>query len=106
MPAHKLDDLVAVYLTAVRTKMQGCLLKSLMDLDKDATKLEACRSKLRAEIKKACGKYAKCDRLSFDYKCAVPQCMIAEIADVVSMRRASRRGDQLALLVFRTFVAN
>ena len=61
-----------------------------MDLDKGSTKLEACRSKLRAEIKEACGKYAKCDRHSFDYKCAVPQCMTAEIVDVASMRRASR----------------
>jgi hypothetical protein len=77
------DDVVATYRDAVITKMEGCMMKALIELDKDTTKKEATRARLRAEIKEATTKIGV---PATAYGSLLPPCLAKKCADCIEMR--------------------
>ena len=77
------ETFVVAYSDAVITKMEGCMMKALIELDKDPSKKEATRARLRAEIKEATTKLGV---PASTYGKVLPLCLAKKCADCIAMR--------------------
>ena len=88
-------DLVGLklqYSKAVVTKLHGCLMKVLVDLDKDLLKLENARTKVRAELNESISKLSPKKAISIDehMNTKPPKALRTEVALAISMKRPRR----------------
>ena len=87
-------DLVGLklqYSKAVVTKLHGCLMKVMVDLDKDLLKLENARTKVRAELNESMSKLSPKKAIPIDeHMKNLPKVLRTEVALAISMKRPRR----------------
>jgi len=83
VPELDVPGFEATFNCAVVTKMEGCMMKALIDLDKDGGKREIARAKLRAEIKEAA---TKLNYHASSYGKWVPAALAKKAQDCIAMR--------------------
>ena len=77
------ETFVVTYSDAVITKMEGCMMKALIELDKDPSKKEATRARLRVGIKEAATKLGV---PASTHGKVLPLCLAKKCANCIAMR--------------------